>query len=295
MGEPVDGTRPLRSVKRSPALKRQRPAVKLSPQLERRRALRQEKRRELAIQIWRLVVMLLTGTVLGWSLLRFGWTLEGTDRILISGDVGIDPAAVAKVGGFQFPKPLLEINPQTLEARLLKDLPIQTAVVERRLFPARLELSLTARTPIARAVRRLGSNAEQGMIDAKANWIDLTAEIRQDKPETSILIDGWTTSRRSFIADLIEQRDAIGADLHTVLLKPEGQVVLKTRRLGEIQLGRDPSLLNQQIQAIAEMTQSMPEHLQQGSRGAIDLSNPERPEIVQPEQPSPAKKAAVPN
>ena len=133
------------------------------------------------------------------------------------------------------------------------------------------------------------------MIDAKANWIDLTAEIRQDKPETSILVDGWTSSRRSFIADLIEQRNAIGADLHTVLLKPEGQVVLKTRRLGEIQLGRDPSLLNQQIQAIAEMSQSMPNHLRQGSRGAIDLSNPERPEIVQPEQPSPAKKAAVPN
>ena len=139
MGEPVDGTRPLRSVKRSPALKRSA-GVKLSPPLERRRALRQEKRRELAIQIWRLLVMLLTGTILGWSLLRFGWNLEGTDRILISGDVGIDPAAVAKVGGFQFPKPLLEINPQTLEARLLKDLPIQTAVVERRLFPARLEL-----------------------------------------------------------------------------------------------------------------------------------------------------------
>lgn len=295
MGQPAHGAGPLRSVKRPIAAKRQRSPVKLSPQLERRRALRQEKQRDLAIQVWRLVVLLSTTTVLGWSLLRFGWTLEGTDSIVISGDVGLDPAVIAKVGGFQFPQPLLEIRPKALEQELLMDLPVRTVRVERRLFPARLELELTARIPIAAALRHRGSTKTAGMIDASANWIDLTADLPQRKPTSSILVDGWSQNRRPFIAELLRQRDRIGGDLQRIVLEPEGRVVLQTGRLGAIQLGSDPGLLQQQINAIDQLNQSIPAHLVQGRQGSIDLSNPERPEILQPSKPTKEKKAALPN
>ena len=282
-------------MKRPIAAKRQRSPVKLSPQLERRRALRQEKQRDLAIQVWRLVVLLSTTTVLGWSLLRFGWTLEGTDSIVISGDVGLDPAVIAKVGGFQFPQPLLEIRPKALEQELLTDLPVRTVRVERRLFPARLELELTARIPIAAALRHRGSTKTAGMIDASANWIDLTADLPQRKPTSSILVDGWSQNRRPFIAELLRQRDRIGGDLQRIVLEPEGRVVLQTGRLGAIQLGSDPGLLQQQINAIDQLNQSIPAHLVQGRQGSIDLSNPERPEILEPSKPTKEKKAALPN
>ena len=282
-------------MKRPIAAKRQRSPVKLSPQLERRRALRQEKQRDLAIQVWRLVVLLSTTTVLGWSLLRFGWTLEGTDSIVISGDVGLDPAVIAKVGGFQFPQPLLEIRPKALEQELLMDLPVRTVRVERRLFPARLELELTARIRIAAALRHRGSTKTAGMIDASANWIDLTADLPQRKPTSSILVDGWSQNRRPFIAELLRQRDRIGGDLQRIVLEPEGRVVLQTGRLGAIQLGSDPGLLQQQINAIDQLNQSIPAHLVQGRQGSIDLSNPERPEILQPSKPTKEKKAALPN
>jgi len=282
-------------VKRPIAAKRQRSPVKLSPQLERRRALRQEKQRDLAIQVWRLVVLLSTTTVLGWSLLRFGWTLEGTDSIVISGDVGLDPAVIAKVGGFQFPQPLLEIRPKALEQELLTDLPVRTVRVERRLFPARLELEFTARIPIAAALQHRGSTKTAGMIDASANWIDLTADLPQRKPTSSILVDGWSQNRRPFIAELLRQRDRIGGDLQRIVLEPEGRVVLQTGRLGAIQLGSDPGLLQQQINAIDQLNQSIPAHLVQGRQGSIDLSNPERPEILQPSKPTKEKKAALPN
>ena len=282
-------------MKRPIAAKRQRSPVKLSPQLERRRALRQEKQRDLAIQVWRLVMLLSTTTVLGWSLLRFGWTLEGTDSIVISGDVGLDPAVIAKVGGFQFPQPLLEIRPKALEQELLTDLPVRTVRVERRLFPARLELELTARIPIAAALRHRGSTKTAGMIDASANWIDLTADLPQRKPTSSILVDGWSQNRRPFIAELLRQRDRIGGDLQRIVLEPEGRVVLQTGRLGAIQLGSDPGLLQQQINAIDQLNQSIPAHLVQGRQGSIDLSNPERPEILQPSKPTKEKKAALPN
>ena len=61
----------------------------LSPQLARRRELRQRKRRELAVQTWRVVICLLLGSGLGWLLLRHGWTMDSIDRIVISGNTGL--------------------------------------------------------------------------------------------------------------------------------------------------------------------------------------------------------------
>lgn len=275
--------------------KKQRSPIKLSPQLERRRALRQEKRRDLAVQVWRLAVLLSTSTVLGWSMLRFGWSIEGTDGILISGDIAMDPAVIAKVGGFKFPQPLLEISPHTLEQQLLKELPVRTANVERRLFPARLELELSARIPIAYAVQRRGTTSTPGWIDANANWIDLNADIPDRQPETTIVVEGWSESKRSLIAELLRQRDVIGSDLYRLVLEADGRVVLQTSRLGTIQLGTDPTLLQQQIKAIKQLNQSIPEHLLRGRKGSIDLSNPDRPEMLQPDRPTKGGKAALPN
>ena len=71
--------------KQAPA-KRQRKPVTLTPQLERRRALRRQQRAQLLIQIWRVLVLLLLSTGLGWILLRHGWTLEGTNQVIVRGD-----------------------------------------------------------------------------------------------------------------------------------------------------------------------------------------------------------------
>ncbi|MGB1416392.1 MAG: cell division protein FtsQ/DivIB [Synechococcus sp.] len=280
---------------RPSVLKRQRKPVNLSPQLERRRALRRDKRRALSIQIWRCLVLLSTTTVLGWSLLRFGWNLEGSDAIVIRGDVGLDPALVAKIGGFQFPHPLLDISPHALEQRLLQDLPVQSVRIERRVFPARLELDLKARIPIAAAIQRRGAQTTQGLVDAQANWIDLHADIPQRQPTSSVLVDGWSETRRPFIAELLGQKDRLGSDLQRIVLEPDGQALLQTSRLGTIRLGADPALLQQQINAIQQLNQSIPSHLLRGRQGSIDLSNPEKPEILQPNKQPKSKKAGLPN
>ena len=46
----------------------------LPPGVERRRRLRQERRQERLIQLWRLVFFLLTATGLSWLLLTLGWS-----------------------------------------------------------------------------------------------------------------------------------------------------------------------------------------------------------------------------
>ena len=75
----------------------ERRTVQLSPQLERRRALRREKRRELLIHVWRFFVLLLASAGFGWLLLRFGWTLNDQEQLVVQGDIVIKPELVARV------------------------------------------------------------------------------------------------------------------------------------------------------------------------------------------------------
>ena len=96
-----------------------------SPQLERRRALRRQKRQELLGNSWRTLALLSLSGSLGWMLLRFGWMLEGTSQVMVLGNSGLAPERVAAAGEFSFPKPLLEINPAQLERQLNRDLPVQ--------------------------------------------------------------------------------------------------------------------------------------------------------------------------
>ena len=93
--------------------------------------MRREKRRELQIQIWRLLVLLLASAGFGWLLLRHGWTLNDQEQLLLRGDTGIKPELVARIGGLKFPQPLLEISPSDMETKLLNNLPVRAVSFQR--------------------------------------------------------------------------------------------------------------------------------------------------------------------
>ena len=86
--------------------------------------------------------------------------------MVVNGDTGISEL-VARVGGY-FPQPLLAINPADLEQRLLNGLPVRSVSVERRGFPARVEIDLLGQLPIAHATRQRNKRIEKGMVDAGA-------------------------------------------------------------------------------------------------------------------------------
>ena len=260
-------------------------SVKFSPQLERRRALRREKQRELLIQLWRVTALLLTSAGLGWLLLRFGWTLEGTNQVVIHGDTRIRAELVAKVGGLNFPQPLFEINPAELETRLLKDLPVRTVSVERRLFPARLKVELFGQMPIAYATRQRANKTEQGMVDDQANWISPSNATPKRKPANKITVVGWTEDRRKLIAKMLQNRSRLGTSLQEIIIHPDGAISLKTSNLGTIDLGNDLNQLPRQIAAILQLSRNMPQHLIGKGRTTLDLSNPDRPELELPLKP----------
>jgi len=250
--------------------------------------MRREKRRELQIQIWRLLVLLLASAGFGWLLLRHGWTLNDQEQLLVRGDTGIKPELVARIGGLKFPQPLLEISPSDMESKLLNNLPVRAVSVERRAFPARLEIDLVGQLPIAHATRRRGNTTEKGAVDERGHWIQPRADAPNRVPTSAITIEGWTKDQRPVIAELLRQRAAIGATLKTIVLHPDGTISLQTANLGQIDLGDDIGLLSEQIAAIGQLSRTMPPHLvtQGKGKGTLDLSNPDRPELEIPVQPA---------
>ena len=262
----------------------------ISPQLERRRALRRQQRQQILINIWRTFALLSLSTVLGWTLLRFGWTLTGSDQVVVRGSTSISPALVAEVSKIRFPQPLLEANPSDLERRLRDNLPVQSVQVSRHLLPTRLEVALVDQTPVARAVRQQPSGLEAGYVDAEGHWIRINPSVPVAAPSTAIKVKGWIPERRWLIATLLQQHMRLNDKLQTITLHPDGAVSLRHQTLGRIDLGDDNQLLMQQVDAIVELDQSMPPHLLKGNGAVIDLSNPNRPEIQLPVQPAAKKK-----
>ena len=259
----------------------------VSPQLERRRELRRRRRRQLQVQSWRVLLLVMLSAGLGWILLRHGWTVEGINQVIVSGDSGLSRKQVVKASGLSFPKPLLDISPAVLGQNLAKKLPVREVRVSRRLLPARLEIDLIRLIPVARAFRKRGSVTEQGLVDAEGQWIPVSSA--SPKPLTTILIRGWNVKQRAQVAELLRQHERLNDTLKTINLQPGGAISLDTTSLGSIELGRDAERLNDQIDAIVELNKTLPAHLLgrgKGGKGSLDLSNPDRPELLLPVKPS---------
>ena len=264
----------------------------LPPGVERRRRLRQERRQERLIQLWRLVFFLLTATGLSWLLLTLGWSLRSETQIQISGSKRMDQKVVVKAAGLTFPQSLLSIEPGQIEALLMQELPVQKASVQRHLFPPGLEIQLVERRPIAAATRMGPKGIERGMVDREAQWMPMDMAKQGDKPASSVKVEGWISNRRAVIARILQQRDLLGRPLKTIVVEPAGGVSLSIETLGLVYLGANDTLLDQQFKTIALLNQSLPPNLRGASSEGLDLSDPSQPELKlrpKPKPPTPEK------
>lgn len=258
------------------------PSAPLPPNVERRRRLRQEKRRDRLIQAWRLLVFTGSSAALGWILLSAGWNLRSIDQVRVSGSdkVGLD--SVVRAGKLVFPLPLLSLQPGDLEQRLKKELPVQSVTVHRRLLPPGLDIKLSDRRPIATATRNTAGGIERGMVDLEGFWMPLTEALEGDAPDSDVRVQGWMSSRRATIGKLLERRDQLGSPLEVILVAPDGDLSLRTASLGLVNLGSNAGLLDQQLTSVVELTRSLPPQLRGQSDSAIDLSDPSQPELQLP-------------
>tara|TARA_Y100001978_G_scaffold85208_1_gene76373 strand:+ start:3895 stop:4749 length:855 start_codon:yes stop_codon:yes gene_type:complete len=262
----------------------------LPPGVERRRRLREERRRERLIQSWRILLYGGVSTGLIWVLLSTGWSLRSQQQLTVRGSDRLGTDAVVKAAGLRFPRPLITLEPGRLERRLLAELPVESVSVQRRLVPPGLEVKLKDRQPIAAASRMGARGVEQGMVDRQGHWMPLTVARQGEAPSSAVRVEGWIPSRRRMIATVLEQRDQLGSPLQVIKIAPDGDLSLRTQTLGLVRLGSNERLLDQQLLTIALLSSSLPETLRGKASSGIDLSDPSKPELqLQPKQPQAAK------
>ena len=299
MDGPADVSSPLRLVspeassKKGFKLGKRKSQGPLPPGVERRRRLRQERRQERLIQLWRLVFFLLTATGLSWLLLTLGWSLRSASQIQISGSQRMDETVVVKAAGLSFPQSLLSLEPGEIETKLMQELPVQEVSVQRRLLPPGLNIQLVERRPVAAATRMGPKGIERGMVDREAQWMPMDMAKQGEKPASAVKIEGWISSRRAVIARILQEQDRLGRPLKTIVVEPAGGINLRIETLGLVYLGANDALLDQQFKTITQLNQSLPPGLRGSTSEGLDLSDPGQPELKLRPAPNPSTQEKV--
>lgn len=242
------------------------------------------------IQLWRLAVLGMTATGLGWILLTQGWTLRNDEQISVSGSQRLGRSAVMDAAQLDLPLQLLSLQPREIEQNLLKTLPIQAASVQRQLLPPGLTVQLEDRRPLAAATRQGKQGVERGMVDRRGQWMARTTAEHGEQPETTIQVLGWTPVQRPLLEELLERRDQLGSPLQAIAFSADGALSVQTTALGLVQLGSDPRLLERQLATLSQLTRSLPVQLRRQPGSSIDLSDPSKPELQLQAEPKPNPK-----
>jgi cell division protein FtsQ len=252
----------------------------LRPGAERRRQLRQERRADRLVNLWRLVVFSAMAGGLGYGLLTQGWTLRSPSQVEVSGSRLVSRDQVIQAAGLSFPQPLLALQPRQIIQTLSTALPVENVRVSRLMLPPRLRVELIDRSAVARAERRNKDGLEQGYVDRLGNWINLRQNLGVRLEGTQELrVVGWNERHRPALAKVLQERPAFGGKLKEIRFDPEGSLWLSTTDLGPVRLGPADGQLERRLAVAAHLNATLPANLRGRRPQIVDLSDPDQPEL----------------
>ena len=252
----------------------------LRPGAERRRQLRQERRADRLLNLWRLVVFSAMASGLGYGLLTQGWTLRSPSQVEVSGSRLVSRDQVIQAAGLSFPQPLLALQPRQIIQTLSTALPVENVRVSRLMLPPRLRVELIDRSAVARAERRNKDGLEQGYVDRLGNWINLRQNLGVRLEGTQELrVVGWNERHRPALAKVLQERPAFGGKLKEIRFDPEGSLWLSTTDLGPVRLGPADGQLERRLAVAAHLNATLPANLRGRRPQIVDLSDPDQPEL----------------
>jgi cell division protein FtsQ len=252
----------------------------LRPGAERRRQLRQERRADRLLNLWRLVVFSAMAGGLGYGLLTQGWTLRSPSQVEVSGSRLVSRDQVIQAAGLSFPQPLLALQPRQIIQTLSTALPVENVRVSRLMLPPRLRVELIDRSAVARAERRNKDGLEQGYVDRLGNWISLRQNLGVRLEGTQELrVVGWNERHRPALAKVLQERPAFGGKLKEIRFDPEGSLWLSTTDLGPVRLGPADGQLERRLAVAAHLNATLPANLRGRRPQIVDLSDPDQPEL----------------
>jgi len=253
----------------------------LPPGVERRKELRLQRRNERLRNAWRLLVLLGLSAGLATLLLREGWTLTSAEQVEVDGSRHIDREQVIKAADLDFPQPLLSLQPGRLAAELKDALPVEEVRVSRWMAPPRLRVDLVDREPVARAQRRGPNGLEQGFVDRQGHWMSARQAQELSAPASEgPLVIGWQERHRPVISAMLQTTERLKADLRQIRFEPNGSLTVESTQLGEVRLGPADNRLQRRLEVLDHLIETLPPQLQGKSLQAIDLTEPEQPELA---------------
>ena len=246
--------------------------------LQRRRELRRRQRRHLAAQLWSLLLLLSASAGLGWLLLRHGWLLRTPQQVQLSSRSPFNREQVISAAGLSFPVALLNLDGASLQRQLGANLPVEDIRLQRQIWPPKLLIDLRLRQAVARAQRHTSDGLETGYVDRTGSWISRAQQQATEAgavPGVKVL--GWQPRYAATIAFLLRELPA-SALISQVEFRRNGELWLQSRPLGAVRFGSLDQRLPRQLEVLSHLAQQQP--LAQEPTQALDLSDPERPELV---------------
>ncbi|MFZ9271142.1 MAG: cell division protein FtsQ/DivIB, partial [Prochlorococcaceae cyanobacterium] len=190
---------------------------------------------------------------------------------------------VSQATDLRFPAPLLTLQPARLAQQLSSTLPVDQVQVQRLMAPPRLRVQLVDRRAVARAERQGTGGLERGFVDHLGHWMTTRQQSGavQDA-DLRLQVQGWQQRFRPALALVLSRRSQLGAALQTIRFEPGGSLWLQTTSLGAVRFGPLDARLGRRIDVLEHLLTTLPAELKGRRLQAIDLSDPEQPEISLP-------------
>lgn len=270
----------------------------------RRRALKKQRRRRNLQNIWRVFAISGLAASSIWLIRNPFWLmLQNSDQVVIEGNTMLADEAVRAVIAFEYPQPLLEIEPEEVANRLRTHSPIAFAQVERRLFPPRLEVMLQERQPvavtvpsrpdaaIAKATDKTPTNSP-GLIDSQGYWMPQETGMTFDNEFAlpTLRVRGYHLRYQSQWPELYQSLQNSPVEVTEIDWRSPSNLILNTA-VGRVHLGvYNPQHLPDQLATLPRF-RSLTTESDVPSIDFIDLSNPQMPAVQLSQPPKSQEKA----
>ncbi len=253
-----------------------------NPRAARRRKIHLERRNKQLKEFWRFLIFSCLTYVLGSLYVINGWSVIDVEQIHVKGSARIQPKEIVHFSGLEFPNQLLSINQNELKKNLLKELPIKSIQIRRHLIPPGLEIEIKERKPIAYANKRGINGIEDGMIDEDGNWMPIKMATNTSPPIKEIYVEGWMEIHQSWITIILNNEKRIGSSLQKIIVSPNGELSLQTNSFETINLGANSFKINAQINALNQLTKTLPQNFVNQPGTILDIRDPSKPELQIP-------------
>ena len=244
-------------------------AVTKSSLLARRQQFRRRQWLWRLLGLWRLTLAgLLAGGFLWLARAPF-WHLSS---IVVEGNRALSEERILAALDLHLPETVLHVDPQQLQERLQRALPLRSARVRRQLLPPALFIHVEERQTVAAAPLPGG---RLGLIDAEGFWSDAGQYVTVPKP--ALTVWGFDTQKIPLWRRLYPQIAASPVIINVVDLRRVSDLVLRTE-LGEVRLGAFGPQFSEQLRQLDQM-RGMTARYKAADIAFIDLRSSGKPTI----------------